>query len=97
MMLCDLTSLISGIYPLIRKWQHFDKGNAVNFFFFKNIFVRLGAICGQLTLRAIQLIRCEFPSCIMNVVPTPSPRAWVSNNVEGSYKRSVSLAMVISL
>lgn len=26
-----------------------------------------------------------------------SNSAWVSNNVEGSYKRSVSLAMVISL
>lgn len=42
------------------------------------------------------LVRCthetaQFKSCSMLC------SAWVSNNVEGSYKRSVTLAMVISL
>ncbi|EIW73854.1 MFS general substrate transporter [Coniophora puteana RWD-64-598 SS2] len=39
---------------------------------------------------AVYLAACGIYPCIPNTV------AWVSNNVEGTYKRSVSLAMVIS-
>ncbi|KAH7915264.1 major facilitator superfamily domain-containing protein [Hygrophoropsis aurantiaca] len=39
---------------------------------------------------AVYLAACGIYPCIPNTI------AWVSNNVEGSYKRSVSLAMVIS-
>lgn len=39
---------------------------------------------------AVYLAACGIYPSIPNVI------AWVSNNVEGSYKRSVSLAMVIS-
>lgn len=38
----------------------------------------------------VYLAACGIYSTIPNVI------AWVSNNVEGTYKRSVSLAMVIS-
>ena len=39
---------------------------------------------------AVYLAACGIYPNIPNII------AWVSNNVEGSYKRSVSLAMVIS-
>lgn len=39
---------------------------------------------------AVYLAACGIYSSIPNVI------AWVSNNVEGSYKRSVTLGMVIS-
>ncbi len=39
---------------------------------------------------AVYLAACGIYPTIPNII------AWVSNNVEGSYKRSVSLAMVIS-
>lgn len=39
---------------------------------------------------AVYLAACGIYPTIPNLV------AWVSNNVEGSYKRSVSIAMVIS-
>ncbi|KAI6041323.1 MFS general substrate transporter [Pisolithus marmoratus] len=42
----------------------------------------------KLSYFAVYLAACGIYSCVA--------RAWVSNNVEGSYKRSVSLAMAIS-
>ena len=39
---------------------------------------------------AVYLAACGIYPTIPNII------AWVSNNVEGSYKRSVTLAMVIS-
>ena len=39
---------------------------------------------------AVYLAACGIYPSIPNII------AWVSNNIEGSYKRSVSLAMVIS-
>ena len=39
---------------------------------------------------AVYLAACGIYPTIPNII------AWVSNNVEGSYKRSVSIAMVIS-
>lgn len=44
----------------------------------------------KLSYFAVYLAACGIYPCISNTV------AWVSNNAEGSYKRSVSLAMVNS-
>jgi len=44
----------------------------------------------KLSYVAVYLAACGIYPCI------PNTAAWASNNVEGSYKRSVALAMVIS-
>ncbi|KAF8271580.1 MFS general substrate transporter [Lactarius quietus] len=46
---------------------------------------------------ALSYVAVYFATCGVYplILPTPSHRAWISNNVEGSYKRSVSLGTVI--
>ena len=74
--------LTSGIYPVIRKLASTVGNSALLMIFFLSA-------------------NTMYVAAMKNLTKTKSHRlaisAWVSNNVEGSYKRSVSLAMTISL
>lgn len=78
-----LTLPLSGIYPMIRTWM-LRTAISLTFDFTLNALLAANIMCVySLKLRSSVLIQVNS--------------AWVSNNIEGSYKRSVTLAMVISL
>ncbi len=75
----------SGIYPMIRELR-----------LLPNLLYFITDILPSRNAQRI-LCKCMRDGDLLLTHPKSRYRAWVSNNVEGSYKRSVTLAMVISL
>lgn len=80
----DIIILLSGIYPIIREYR-------------STTILRLVSNDANVVISKHCVSLLKMLSSILEDSHDSLFSAWVSNNVEGSYKRSVTLAMVISL